>query len=394
MILRMLAVTVAECELCCHKMSDLMPTPSQTQSTVSSEAFEALIDLLASDAIDDNPTSLPRPRTLAQTNVMLRDSSGRLDFDKIRSMFAVQDESHGATTTAKPFVEEDAPEPTTLAMESDCSDDDRQSQRSASPLTIALSRSNSRSPQRVDHRNTVHHRSSTFGDQPWTGILEDQRGYKEAMPPSLLHQPLSFNELNTALTSAHAEVNSLRQQYDELRVSVSKRLGTGTWAQAKSSQNAANTERTKPAHLRGDGPQTHPVATSPPLRSSSDMPPEIAHLTEDEAKVALEALTRMLNLSPTTILSLAKPISIAPTPAGSSPHQLNLPSPNQTPHHDITSITRALHFLSTVDELVWRRSLSSSRPCSLQPTFAEENVTVLLARLELWERAVRTSSRI
>jgi hypothetical protein len=107
-----------------------------------------------------------------------------------------------------------------------------------------------------------------------------------------------------------------------------------------------------------------------------------------------QVLSRMLNLSPMSLSSLTDPVSILPTTANSPSHQLSAPSRNGTTQHDITSITRALHFLDTVDELVWRRSLSSSESCDLQPTFSEENVAALLTRLELWERAVRTPSRI
>ncbi|KAF8838903.1 hypothetical protein BDN67DRAFT_1012737 [Paxillus ammoniavirescens] len=384
-----------------------MSNSIQTQSTVSSEAFEALIDLLASDGIEDD-SAIPETRTRAQSNVTLRDSSGKLDFDKIRLMFAAQHESHGAadttTTAPKPFSEDDArTERTLLATKSGRSMDSGDSgvgaraRRSTSPLAITLSRSNSHSPQRATRRNTAYHRTSTFRDQLWSEIPADGVGSKVGTPPVLPYHPLSFNELSTALTSAHAEVNSLRQQYDELQALVSKRLGTGAWVQAGSSRNTTDTERIKPTgplhkrdghaeprHLREDGSQTQHRVGSPPLPPSSDVPSEIGRLTGNEAKRVLTVLSRMLKLSPTALSSLTDPVSIPPT----------TPSRNQTTQHDIISITRALHFLDTVDELVWRRSLSSSESCNLQPTFSEENVAALITRLELWERAVRTPSRI
>jgi hypothetical protein len=167
-------------------MSNSIPTP-QTQSTVSSEAFEALIDLLASDGIEDD-SAIPETRTRAQPNVTLRDSSGKLDFDKIRLMFAAQHEIHGAagiTAAPKPFPEDDARmERTVLATKSgrsvdgDDNDVETHAQRSTSPLAITLSRSNSYSPQRANRRDTAHHRTSTFGDQLWSGIPANGMGSK------------------------------------------------------------------------------------------------------------------------------------------------------------------------------------------------------------------------
>jgi hypothetical protein len=101
----------------------------------------------------------------------------------------------------------------------------------------------------------------------------------------------------------------------------------------------------------------------------------------------LTALIRTLNLTPTTVSSLTDPVSITATPAASSSQQI--PSQHQTPQYDLGSVTRALRFLITVDDLVWRRSLSSTGPSNLHPEFSEENVAALLVRLELWERAVR-----
>ncbi|KIK93384.1 hypothetical protein PAXRUDRAFT_829034 [Paxillus rubicundulus Ve08.2h10] len=158
----------------------------QTQSTVSSEAFEALIDLLASDGIEDN-SAIPETRTRAQPNATLRDSSGNLDFDKIRSMFAAQRETQGTTCTAaapKPFPEDGVRmELTALPTESRRSEDgggdvEAHPQRSTSPLAIAPSRSNSRSPQRANCRNTAHHRILTFGDHLWSGIPANWMGSK------------------------------------------------------------------------------------------------------------------------------------------------------------------------------------------------------------------------
>ena len=75
-----------------------------------------------------------------------------------------------------------------------------------------------------------------------------------------------------------------------------------------------------------------------------------------------------------------------------SPQSCLVP-PNPARQHDVASIARALKFLGTVDELVWQRTSAPSGPRTLLPVFSE-NIVALVARLELWERAVRRSSRI
>ena len=228
------------------------------------------------------------------------------------------------------------------------------------------------------------------------------------MAPTLSHQPLSFDELNTALAGAHDEVRSLRQQYDELQALVSKRLGTEVRGQVKPGPSAVNTN--KGAHngrveTRDAGSQVQPGAVVPPCPLPSDVHTEIANLSENEAKRALnvsglgscmiggsgmscdQALVRSLNLVPSAMASLSTP-AVPPSP------QQSLSSPNPARQHDVTSITRALKFVGTVDELVWRRTSTPSGPRTLLPVFSEDNIIALVARLELWERAVRRSSRV
>jgi hypothetical protein len=100
-----------------------------------------------------------------------------------------------------------------------------------------------------------------------------------------------------------------------------------------------------------------------------------------------QALVRSLNLSPSAMASLS-------TPTASTSPQQNLSPPNPTRQQDVASIARALKFLGTVDELVWRRTSAPSGPRTLLPVSSEENIVALVARLELWERAVRRSSRV
>ncbi|KAI9462993.1 hypothetical protein HD554DRAFT_2125979 [Boletus coccyginus] len=81
-------------------------------------------------------------------------------------------------------------------------------------------------------------------------------------------------------------------------------------------------------------------------------------------------------------------------PTASTSLQRSIFPPNPTRQHDVASVVRALEFLGTVDELVWRRaSAAPSGPRTLLPVFSEENIVALVARLGLWERAVRRSSR-
>ncbi|KAH0832273.1 hypothetical protein J3R83DRAFT_13266 [Lanmaoa asiatica] len=351
-------------------MSDLISTPSQTQSTVSNETFEALIDLIASDGIDENPSTLPGDPARRQPNTTLRDPSGKLDFDKIRLMFAAQNESHRVLGEEKNRVLSP-----TVPTEDGDSDDETHSHRST-PSTVP-SRSNSMSPKPTEHATAAagHRRSSTFGNQPWAAIHENATAAKvvsglvafgirsdgasqEDVALTLLHQPLSFDELNTALTDAHEEVKSLRQQYDELQALVSKRLRTEIREQVKSSPSAVNAGKivldkdSGRVETRDAGSQAQPSAIVPPTPLPSDVPTEIATLSEIEAKRALSTLARSLNLS----LSAIGPAASPSTPAVSTPLQHSLSLPNPTRQHDVASIIRSVKFLGAVDELVWRRA--------------------------------------
>ena len=128
--------------------SDLISTPSQTQSQVSNQAFKALIDLLTSDGTDETPSRLVENRP--QANLSLRGPSGKLDFDKIRMTFASQNESQCGHM---PPVED-----------SDSDDDDHHSHLSL--RSVLPSRTHS-SKQPIQRPSAGHRRSSTFRNQPW-----------------------------------------------------------------------------------------------------------------------------------------------------------------------------------------------------------------------------------
>lgn len=81
--------------------SPSIPTPSiavssSTSNSAQNQAFEVLVDLLASDGIDYVASTASVPRDKCTSNATLRDPYGRLDFAKIRSMFEVQ--NHPYTT--------------------------------------------------------------------------------------------------------------------------------------------------------------------------------------------------------------------------------------------------------------------------------------------------------
>lgn len=117
-------------------------------------------------------------------------------------------------------------------------------------------------------------------------------GSQEDVPPALLPKPLSFDELNTALAGAQEEVKSLRQQYDELQAFVSKRFGAAIPDRAELRSDPVNTDKLTPGNsgggseTRDTGSQVRPssVPVSPP---PSDIPPEIANVSGNEAKRAL-----------------------------------------------------------------------------------------------------------
>ncbi|KAG9308153.1 hypothetical protein JVU11DRAFT_12457 [Chiua virens] len=70
-----------------------------------------------------------------------------------------------------------------------------------------------------------------------------------------------------------------------------------------------------------------------------------------------------------------------------------LSSPSDLTPEYPASITRAVNFLSTVDELVWRRTLAPSSAQKLSPVSSEENIAALVTHLELWACTAQGSSR-
>ncbi|KAG9308476.1 hypothetical protein JVU11DRAFT_11819 [Chiua virens] len=299
-------------------------------------------------------------------------------------MFAAQHGSHRVSPSPDLLSEEERA--SGMARDdSDSDDDEHPSFQSTS--SVVPTRANSISPKPIERAPAGHRRSSTFGNQPWTTIHENATPVilVEHPPPTLSHKPLSFDDLNTALAGAHEEVKVLRQQYDNLQTLVSNRLGMETRDEAKSFPSTMDSEKVVPEKDNGGvvtGSQAQLTAAVPPAPAHSGVPTEIADLSEIEAKRALTTLARSLNL-PLDVL-----VGLSNAPGPTSQQAL---SPSNL--HDVASIGRAVKFLGTIDELVWRRSSAPSGPRTLSPVSSEENITALVARLELWERTIRRSAR-
>ncbi|KAH7885162.1 hypothetical protein F5I97DRAFT_1340732 [Phlebopus sp. FC_14] len=363
-------------------MSDALPTPPIPQSPISNDAFEALIDLLASDGIDN----IHSPRAGHQASVELRDSSGRLDFDRIRSMFATQNQDQ----VAKP-THSSSPGPR---------NEDEKASDTVSHLSSSTHASSSRSASSPKHGHTSA-----------SDVVESG----PSLQPSILRVPFSFEEVDTALSHAHAEVASLRQKYDELQILVSKRFGrTGRHSSSNTptgtkDMNDANNDdvhpapppvqppipiasplvipQSEPGYEHSSPERDHALRPGLQLSPHSDLPPDIDYLSENEAKHALTTILRALNIAPGSVIKCET----------ISPYVHEKKASERT----LEEIVSAVKFLTAVDELVWRRSLtegptgtiSDGSARVLAPTFSTDNTSTLLSRLQLWERAVRGTTR-
>ncbi|KAI6017175.1 hypothetical protein BKA83DRAFT_4325186 [Pisolithus microcarpus] len=376
--------------------SPSIPTPSistgeQTADGVPNEAFEALIDLLTSDGIDDAPptSTVPRDRITAE-GAALRDESGRLDFEKICSMFEgqIHAESQGGTPVG--------------AVESD--------QRVLDSLGGGA-------------QTDVNDRRDNVGDtdtpkaNPVTATVLDSRpdksGYpdvdgavpsNDAPPPrDVLTTPFSFDQLNDALGSARDEMRTLRRQYDELQQLVAERLGKGKelkGSERKTMQKVASgaqdsktcRDATASSDLRvpgttvRDGTEAGPQIAAeggsnygPKQDGDDGIAAEVAQLSEEEARRALTVIASMTDVRPLLLLS---------EDPGSAPFKS---SPCTRGNLSPQDISRALDFVERVDEIIWRRS-SVPTNSSLDPIFSAGNVEGLLSRLDLWQKMVRSPS--
>ncbi|KAI6103310.1 hypothetical protein EV401DRAFT_1875348 [Pisolithus croceorrhizus] len=336
--------------------SPSIPTPSlstgdQTADGVPNEAFEALIDLLASDGIDDVPptSSVPRARITAD-GAALRDESGRLDFEKICSMFQGQNHAESQGETPVEAVQPDQQVLDSLGGGAQTDVDPPRDIVSvedtvtlkANPITATVQNSRPDRSRYPDVDSAAHSNDV----QPLRNVLTT---------------PFSFDQLNDALGSARDEMRTLRRQYDELQKLVAERLGKGK-ERKMTQETVSGAQDSKP--YGDDG-----IAT------------EVAQLSEEEAKRALTAriFSSITNVRPSLLLS---------GDPNSAPSNL---SPRTRGNLNPQDISRALDFVERVDEIIWKRS-SIPISSSLDPVFTAGNVEGLLSRLELWEQMVRGPS--
>ncbi|KAI6131128.1 hypothetical protein EDD16DRAFT_1539090 [Pisolithus croceorrhizus] len=371
--------------------SPSIPTPSlstgdQTADGVPNEAFEALIDLLASDGIDDVPptSSVPRARITAD-GAALRDESGRLDFEKICSMF--QGQNHAESQGETP-VEAVQPDQQVLDSLGGGAQTDVDPPRDIVEDTVTLKAN----PITATVQNSRPDRSR-YPDVDSAAHSNDVQPLR-----NVLTTPFSFDQLNDALGSARDEMRTLRRQYDELQKLVAERLGKGkerkmtqeTVSGAQDSKPCRNL--TAPSDLRvpaaavRDGTKTGPQTAiaggsdhGPKQDGDDGIATEVAQLSEEEAKRALTAIASITNVRPSLLLS---------GDPNSAPSNL---SPRTRGNLNPQDISRALDFVERVDEIIWKRS-SIPISSSLDPVFTAGNVEGLLSRLELWEQMVRGPS--
>ena len=128
-------------------------------------------------------------------------------------------------------------------------------------------------------------------------------------PREGLNAPLSFDQLNDALESAHDEVQTLQKQYDELQALVTEKFGKGKTCERTSADNAGS-RGSSASQVKNSGDEPGPscvqkitslvdVVVEPQvtnaersdrrakLKLCDGIVDEVAQLSEQEAKRAL-----------------------------------------------------------------------------------------------------------
>ncbi|KAI5984401.1 hypothetical protein EDD15DRAFT_2533149 [Pisolithus albus] len=161
------------------------------------------------ETLDDAPLStstVPRARVTAE-GAALRDQSGRLDFQKICSMFEGKDhaESQGGIPVGAGEMDRRILDSPGGGTQADVGDTNISKEN---PITASVQDSR---PDRSEYPDVD-------GAVPSNDV-----------PPlrDILTMPYSFDQLNDALGSARDEMHTLRRQYDELQQLVGVRLGKG-----------------------------------------------------------------------------------------------------------------------------------------------------------------------
>lgn len=414
-------------------MPNLQSTGTDADHTVNPQSpddanssFDALIDLLASDDIHDIAVAGSHPHP----DILLRDASGKLAFDKIRLMFATKNLGSDRIDNKSPDIRPDtyhldAQHANNIqdvlrrrglsrseSPSSQSSDRRRQESRSTSAGSSARLDQNMRSASTQTQHSTfsvhtspdelVRIRSdeqlflSRASDEPDAQInslpcdkipLPPQGSSTEKVvtkPTDLatpltessslragtvkdFTAPLDFEKLNSALSHATSEIHSLRDHYEKLRTLVTER------------------------HLPLNGLQTAKPSAQPPSGNhaiplyqaqGSDLQrglepahlEEISNLSEYEAKDILAGLIASLRLSPRSVRNLdSKFLDEGPI----------CPYPSS-----VDDVRSSMEFLARIDELVWKRSVPMDTD-GPDPLYSRANTDALVQRLVLWEKTIR-----
>ncbi|KAH7905322.1 hypothetical protein BJ138DRAFT_1118580 [Hygrophoropsis aurantiaca] len=352
---------------------DAAQPPTDIPSTKEpNTSFDALIDLLASD----DPLEDSARGSIDTQKLVLRDPSGKLDFDKIRSMFSRQ-----------PHV---SPGGLQLTHGKDVSDRVTaiNSQQRSEIEQGHIDPTSTQPPKYSDFPHNERPAPQTLplfhpeSNQISTPVPPDVQADHKTRSPSLtssmvvmdpLMRPLAFDQLNNALSHANDEVRDLRRRFDELQALVSERVPRCT-------------SSTRPDIAKGSSMSSSHASASASIPNteleqiSKQFPQEIETLSETQAKSFLLQILRSFGL-PSAVIAQK----------GSAQDEVDaVPalSTKQQPPRSLEDIQRAINFLVAMDETVWRRGIE---PNDNPYLFSEENVTALEKRIVLWEKTVRGS---
>ncbi|KAG1794566.1 uncharacterized protein HD556DRAFT_1474660 [Suillus plorans] len=368
-------------------MPNLQSTGTDANHTVNPQSpddanssFDALIDLLASDDIHDIAVAGSHPHP----DILLRDASGKLAFDKIRLMFATKNLGPERIDNKSPDIR-----PDTYHLDAQHANDIQDvfhTSHYSSPDELVRTRSDeqeflSRASDEPNAQITIinslprdkiplpHQDSST--EKVMTRPTDLAAPLTES---SSLHAgtvkdftgPLDFEKLNSALSHATSEIHSLRDHYEKLRTLVTER---------HLPPNGLQTE--KPS-AQPSGNHTIPLYQAQGSDLQRGLEPahleEISNLSEYEAKDILAGLITSLRLSPRSVRNLVSKFldegPICPHPSS------------------VDDVRSSMEFLARIDELVWKRSVPMNGD-GPDPLYSRANTDALVQRLALWEKIIR-----
>lgn len=401
------------------------------QSADPNSNFDALIDLLASDDIHD--IAVADSSHSPHHTVQLRDASGKLDFDKIRLMFAMQNLGADGIDDILPDTHSDI-QRLRAQHGNDVHDALNGSglSRSVSPSSQSshrrrqgsrLSSADSSAPpdQNDQNRNTqqqstslarASHSCSPSDDLVRIGSGREEHFSRRELPSAqitavnpvlrnqipLPHQGSSTEKsatrlagltvpLTAPLHAGRVQDFTTPLQFEHLNDELSR-----TASEVDSLREQYETLRTLVAErllplksLQTGKPYVQPPGIHNILPSQaqtsvtqqgldSAYSDEILRLSEHEAKKILTDLIASLQLS-------ARPVTNLVSECSDEAPDVVCPQPSS-----VKDIRSSMDFLASVDELVWKRSVNDSGP---DPLYSRANTGALLQRLVLWEKTVR-----